>query len=114
MATVDFKHLRELGNTKYAVFGYIRYIQREFFPKNDSNPYYTIPELIIFLCLSYYHAADYFDEAHCASNIELSNNNKTITRVASQESIHYDFTRWSKSHCLNWINATDDKIIKWK
>ena len=105
MAHFKLQALKEIGNIKYAVFGYIHQVQHELFPNNDINPYYTIPELVIFLCLSYFYVTDYFDDANCKSNVKLSNNNKTITVITNNVVKH---------HCVNWVNSTDNKIVKWK
>ena len=110
MKTQQFNNLKEAGNSTYVAFGYIRHVQDELFPNHTVNPQYTIPDLIIFLCLSYFHIADCFDVTNCASTVEISgHNNNTIAKI--KENSSYTST---KNHCLNWIKSTEPKIVKWK
>ena len=105
-----------MGNKKYAVFGHIRSLQQEYFG-NESNPYYTIPALVIYLCLSYFHCIDCFDDTKCSENVEISgDNNDTITQIKAHETVPFNSRVLSVTtcYCKNWINSMESKIIKWK
>ena len=61
--------------TKCIVYGYIRQMQ-ELLPSYEDNPYYTIPELVTIICLSFYNLGEYF-EIVC-DVLKVSNNNRRL------------------------------------
>ena len=60
------------------VFGFVRRVQ-ESMPKDIV--YYTIPKLIIYWCLLYFHQQDTFDPQNCSTNFELSMDNTLVTNI---------------------------------
>ena len=81
----DFKSLKTISQTqKDLVFGYFREYQLILSKSNNNNPYYNIPDLLIFLTLSFYAIKEYFQIIPSNKPIALSNSNQTITKISPE------------------------------
>ena len=63
---------------KDCVNGYIRQCQT-LLPK--ENPYYNIPELVVYSIILFYYIGDAFDPNYCSASYRLSNDNSTVLKT---------------------------------
>ena len=62
-------------STRFSVFGYIRECETMF---DTDNPYYNIPELVCYICISYLAEIEYFTVV--SEGIKLDNEDKRIKK----------------------------------
>ena len=84
---------------KDTVSGYIHELEKSLSIEN-------IPSLIVYIILAFYcKPNEYF--ASCGKDILISNNNMTISKIASPQS-------WlNTSYCNEWIDSTKNLIVSW-
>ena len=82
---------------KFAVFGYVRRIQKE----SSLN----IPVLIHYLCLNFYFHGEYFDK--CGDKMAISNGLMTLTKISPHSD--WDNTCYGKT----WIKSNIKQIAQW-
>ena len=85
----DISRLKEINpDDKHTVFGFIRSAQTLLHTKHgNDNPFYTIPELVSFICLAFYCCAEYFCTINSGAKYfdnqrriaHIPDNNKNVT-----------------------------------
>ena len=73
--------------TKYFVYGFIRNEQKSLSSHHDDNPFYTIPELIIYQCLLYYYLNEYFNII--CEGVTTLNNKQSIKNIKHRSTTCY-------------------------
>eukprot|EP00483_Globobulimina_turgida_P002935 UN02940 len=97
----DFKKVLSLidQRDKDLVFGYCRTTEH-------ILQSICIPPLVVNTILPFYYSAEYFCKA--GDDIEISNKNMTITKIATQLS-------WRNSaYCNVWIDSMSNSIVSWQ
>ena len=74
MKNIDVKD-RDLIN------GYIRENEKNVFQDQKDNPYYNIPGLINYLCLSFWYDLNEFDPNLCGKTMEISEDCKLVSAI---------------------------------
>eukprot|EP01084_Bolivina_argentea_P108655 194194_1 len=86
-------------SNKRLVFGFIREIEAKCSIQNT-------PPLILYTCLLYYYATEYFDK--CGTGVNISDDKMTITKDSASG------TTWNNTtYCKNFIDSTSKGIVKW-
>ena len=88
---------------KLTVFGYVR--QNECKLKLFS----IVSSMISYLCLAYFHLAEYFEKA--GDDIEISEDEMTITKIVSKS---YPKNKSNTSYGKLWIDSNVAQIVEWK
>ena len=107
MAAFDVDRINKIdSSTKSLINGYFRDYQRILSKIHDDNPYYNIPQLSIYVTLSYFAVIEYF---HIVSDAVILSKDKTsITRIT-------DDSCWQNTNYGRiTINPSKDKgIYQW-
>ena len=98
--SVDLQKVKQVEqSTKDVVFGYI---------KRSYNDKKIIPELILYICLSYYYQFEIFDKELCSKELKISGLDKNI--ITKTEGPHsFECNVFGKQ----WIDSNTNKILKW-
>ena len=100
---LDLKKLKTIDQSKQdIIFGFIKQI-------NTNKGNIEVPELIIYIILSYYYEYEIFDKEFCSKTISISGMNKNIITKTNGS------CAWQTSvFGLKWIKSTTNNIYKWK
>ena len=103
---LDIEKLKTIDkDVQFTVFGFIRNAQK-LFPSSD-NPYYTIPELVVYISLKFYYEGaiwDLFD-----TDYSLSNHKRTLTRIKCEDQVGWDSTSYVNIE----VDSMEKCIAKW-
>eukprot|EP01084_Bolivina_argentea_P223726 378482_1 len=102
--SLNLIHIDE--KTKCLVYGYIRNQQKDLSLDHNNNPFYTIPELVIYKCVLYYYITDYFEIGGITGTIySVKNYNDTISHCTNRHCNFYGYVS---------IVSTSKAIHRWK
>ena len=88
--SVDFEMLKKVDlNAEYLVHGYFREYEMILLNIGKNNPYYNIPELSIYVTLSYYCIIECF--SIIPENVELSEDKTCILKEEIKKGADSEF-----------------------
>ena len=101
--SLELEDLKKINlNTQFTIFGFIRNAQKLFAYTDD--PYYTIPELVMYIILNFYYERIFWDII--AEGFSVSDDGRTLTKSSERQG-------WNNTSFVNVeIDSMDSCIAK--
>eukprot|EP01083_Nonionella_stella_P054763 144541_1 len=95
------------NRTKCSVYGFIRKNSYCLLIQNNHNSFYIIPELVIFICLQYLYAIEYFQFHQVGCRLSKGLQSATST------STHESTASWNSCFGRRMIESTSNVTVTW-
>eukprot|EP01084_Bolivina_argentea_P073220 132866_1 len=111
MASMSAAQLQQIPKRiRFLVFGCMREWQSLF--DDENNHYYNIPDLVIHICLAFYHNSIGFDKNKCGSGLKISGTYQNTTTCMNSRTKHSTFD--NTVYHTQWIPSMSNGYITYK
>ena len=111
---LDLEKLKKIDiKAQHLVFGFVRRCQ-QLLPDQSVNAYYTIPPLVSYLCLSYFHLA-YLDQTKYGKYMILNKEENSITIDKGESGTHvHDWSKGNTIYGNQWLKSNSNMIYEYE